>query len=66
MNEIDFRVDYGRSRNLLALNTQKLLKTVNLNNREYLTFIKVINDEEIFEKILRNACKSHQNRNFSL
>ena len=46
MNEIDFRVNYGRSRIVLILNTRKSSKTVNPNNREYLTFLKVINDEE--------------------
>ena len=31
---------------MLTLNIQKFLKIIDLNNREYLTFIKVINDKE--------------------
>ena len=31
---------------MLTLNIQKFLKTVNLNNRKYLTFIKIINDKK--------------------
>ena len=46
MNEIDFRVNCGRDRIVLILNIQKFLKTVDLNNREYITFIKAINDKE--------------------
>ena len=43
---IDFRVNCDRNRIVFTLNIQKFLKTVNSNNREYLTFIKIINDEE--------------------
>ena len=31
---------------MLILNIQKSSKTVDSNNREYLTFIKIVNDEE--------------------
>ena len=46
MNKIDFRINCGRDQIVLTLNIQKFLKTVDSNNREYLTFIKIINDEE--------------------
>ena len=46
MNEIDFRVNCDRNRIMFILNIQKFLKTVDSNNREYLTFIKIINDKE--------------------
>ena len=45
MNETGFRVDCGRDRIVLTLNTQKFSKTTDPDNREYLTFIEVINDE---------------------
>ena len=31
---------------MFTLNIQKFIKTIDSNNREYLTFIKVINNEE--------------------
>ena len=46
MNEIDFRINYDRNRIMLTLNIQKLSKTTDSDNRKYLTFIKVINNEE--------------------
>ena len=46
MNEIDFRINCDRSQIVFILTTQKSSKTVDSNSREYLTFIKVINDEE--------------------
>ena len=46
MNEIDFRINCDRNRIVLTLNIQKFLKTIDSNNREYLTFIKIINDEK--------------------
>ena len=46
MNEIDFRVNCDRSRIMFILNIQKFLKTIDSNNRKYLTFIKIINDEK--------------------
>ena len=58
MNEIDFRINCGRDRIVFTLNIQKFLKTVDSNNREYLTFIKIINDEEnliLFMFIAKNV-----------
>ena len=58
MNEIDFRVNCDRNRIMFTLNIQKFLKTIDSNNREYLTFIKIINDEEnsiLFIFIVKNV-----------
>ena len=58
MNEIDFRVNCDRNRIMLILNIQKFLKTTDSNNREYLTFIKVINDKKtliLFMFIVKNV-----------
>ena len=46
INEINFRINCDRNRIVLTLNTQKSLKTIDSNNREYLTFIKIINDKK--------------------
>ena len=46
MNKIDFRVNCDRDRIVLTLNIQKFLKTIDSNNRKYLTFIKIINNKE--------------------
>ena len=58
MNEIDFRVNCDRNRIVLTLNIQKSSKTIDSNNRKYLTFIKIINDEEnliLFMFIAKNV-----------
>ena len=58
MNEIDFCVNCDKNRIVLTLNIQKSLKTVDSNNREYLTFIKIINDKKnsiLFMFITKNV-----------
>ena len=44
MNEIDFRIEYERNRLIIILITkQSSSRMTDLNNREYIIFVEVIN-----------------------
>ena len=58
INKINFRINCNKDRIVFTLNIQKFLKTVDSNNREYLTFIKIINDKKnsiLFMFIAKNV-----------
>ena len=58
MNEINFHINCDKDRIVLTLNIQKSSKIIDSDNREYLTFIKIINDEEnsiLFMFIAKNV-----------